>query len=55
MDPEDVDMDFIKTKLEAANHGESPLIAESSVDEDTDGAQATKGEKSTPGSSTDDG
>lgn len=46
MDPEDVDMAKIETKLEAANSGSAPLIAESSVDEEINDAQATSGDNS---------
>lgn len=41
MEPEDVDMVQIAAKLEAANKGLIPLIAESSVDEDISDTQAT--------------
>ena len=44
MEPEDVDMVKVETKLEAANTGSVPLIAESSIDEDLGDAQATSGE-----------
>ncbi|MEM8541171.1 MAG: tetratricopeptide repeat protein [Pseudomonadota bacterium] len=44
MEPEDVDMVKIETKLEAANTGSVPFIAESSVDEDLGDTQATSGE-----------
>lgn len=41
MEGEDLDLDKVKAKLNAANGGELPLVAESLVDDGTNDAQAT--------------
>lgn len=55
MEPEDVDMAKIEAKLNAANDGSTPLIAESSADEDISDAQATSDENTKQKSDSDGG